>query len=51
PEKSAGGEEMVQDPVCGTYVPASDAVWARIGGKRLCFCSEECRDAYRAGKR
>ncbi|RMF46930.1 MAG: YHS domain-containing protein [Deltaproteobacteria bacterium] len=42
---------MVQDPVCGTYVPASDAVCARIGGKRLHFCSEECRDAYRAGQR
>ncbi|GAB4171861.1 MAG: YHS domain-containing protein [Geothermobacteraceae bacterium] len=51
PEKSVGGEEMVQDPVCGTYVPTSDAVCARIGGKRICFCSEECRDTYRSGKR
>lgn len=50
PEKSASGEEMVQDPVCGTYVPASDAVTARIKGRRLYFCSEQCRDVYRAGK-
>jgi YHS domain-containing protein len=46
PEKTASGEEMVQDPHCGTYVPISLAVEKRIDGRKVYFCSEECRDAY-----
>lgn len=48
PEKTAGGEEMVQDPQCGTYVPRSLALEQVIKGRTYHFCSEDCRDAYRA---
>ena len=37
---------MIQDPVCGVYFARKDGVSHRIGGKELCFCSEECRDQY-----
>jgi uncharacterized protein len=43
PEKSRRGEDMVQDPCCGTYVPRNDAVTETINGERHYFCSEECR--------
>jgi len=48
PEKTARGEEMMRDPVCGTYVPRNDAIQARIGGEDCFFCSTECRDKYRS---
>jgi len=48
PEKTEAGEEMVQDPHCGTYVPRSLAVEKVIEGRTCYFCSEKCRDAYRA---
>ncbi len=47
PEKTSAGEEMVQDPVCGTYVPRSLAIKEQMEGKTLFFCSKKCRDAYR----
>lgn len=50
PEKTEAGEEMVQDPHCGTYVPRSLAVEKVIEGRTCHFCSEECRDAYRASR-
>ena len=43
-EKTARGEEMAQDPECGTYVPRGDAIKAQFKGKTLYFCSTECRD-------
>ncbi|MBN2399818.1 MAG: YHS domain-containing protein [Candidatus Aminicenantes bacterium] len=39
-------EEMKQDPVCGTYVPASLAVTATHKGITLYFCSNACRDKF-----
>ncbi len=47
PEKTAAGEEMVQDPHCGTYVPRSLAVELVVDGRIYYFCSEKCRDAFR----
>jgi len=47
PQKTRLGEDMVRDPHCGTYLPVSDAVSARIEGKTHYFCSKECRDAYK----
>jgi len=41
------GEEMVQDPQCGNYFPASDGISANIAGKRHYFCSKKCRNLYR----
>ncbi len=40
------GEEMVQDPVCSSYVPISSAVTVRAPEGTLYFCSEECRDKF-----
>ncbi len=39
-------EEMKQDPVCGTYVPASLAVTIVHKGATLYFCSDACRDKF-----
>ncbi len=47
PEKTEAGEEMIQDPQCGTYVPRSLAVKLVANGKTYHFCSEKCRDAFR----
>lgn len=46
PAKTRGGEEMVRDPRCGTFVPRGDALTKTVGGKTHYFCSRECRDAY-----
>jgi YHS domain-containing protein len=40
-------EDLVEDPVCHTYLPASEARTARFGGRDLYFCSEECLEKYR----
>ncbi|MGK2907932.1 MAG: PP0621 family protein [Desulfuromonadales bacterium] len=45
-EKTSRGEEMIQDPQCGTYVPRSDAVTAQLNGTTHYFCSTDCRDKY-----
>lgn len=42
----ARGEELVQDPLCKTYVPKSQAIVSDIHGHREYFCSLECRDKY-----
>jgi YHS domain-containing protein len=42
------GGELKRDPVCGTYVAAETAVIRTVGGKRVHFCSEACRDKYKA---
>jgi uncharacterized protein len=39
-------EEMVQDPVCGTWVPASQALSLPREKETLFFCSGECRDKF-----
>ena len=45
------GAMLARDPVCGTYVDRSRAVSARGGGEVHYFCSEDCRTAYRQGRR
>jgi YHS domain-containing protein len=47
PEKSATGEEMVQDPHCGTYVPLSLGLKKVIDGRSYYFCSEDCRSSFK----
>jgi len=44
----AGGtiDEMVQDPVCETYVPVREAEKRFIGGRTCYFCSKKCADTY-----
>ncbi|MEO8593343.1 MAG: hypothetical protein ABI759_08475 [Candidatus Solibacter sp.] len=47
PPVFAGGE-LKKDPVCGTYVSAGASVTRTVNGELLHFCSQECRDKYRA---
>jgi len=42
------GVSMVRDPVCGTFVLPANAVTLVDGRARLYFCSDACRDQYRA---
>jgi hypothetical protein len=42
------GVPMVRDPVCGTFVLPDRAVTLIDGRQRIHFCSEGCRDKYRA---
>lgn len=39
--------ETHQDPVCGVFVAADDAVIGRVGEKRIHFCSMNCLEKYR----
>ena len=43
-----GAVQMVRDPVCGTFVVPERAVSIADGHARVYFCSDRCRDAYRA---
>jgi uncharacterized protein len=42
------GVQMVRDPVCGTFVVPGRAVMLIEGAERVHFCSDRCRDQYRA---
>lgn len=42
------GTHMVRDPVCGTFVVPERAVTLVDGRARMFFCSDACRDKYRA---
>lgn len=46
--RSRDGEQMVEDPQCGTFIPIGDAVSAQIGGKQRHFCSKKCLKAYKS---
>jgi len=41
-------EEMIQDPVCGCYVPKSQAFTLSYRGKKLYFCSQDCSHIYQS---
>jgi uncharacterized protein len=43
------GVQMVRDPVCGTFLPPGNAVsLVERGGAVHYFCSDKCREAYKA---
>jgi YHS domain-containing protein len=42
------GVQMVRDPVCGTFVLPNTALSLGDGKTQLFFCSDACRDKYRA---
>ena len=42
----AKGEDLVEDPLCHTYVPVTHARKAEIEGKTVYFCSEKCLKKY-----
>ena len=44
-------DEMVQDPVCKTYIPRREAFKKSYGGKEILFCSKECADKFEFGKK
>jgi YHS domain-containing protein len=42
------GVQMLRDPVCGTFVVPDRAVSLSEGRQRVYFCSNACREKYRA---
>ncbi len=38
--------EMVQDPVCGIYVPREGSISLMEEGREYFFCSSKCRDQF-----
>jgi YHS domain-containing protein len=46
--RETGAVHMERDPVCGTFVVPERAVSLSIGRDRFYFCSQACRDQYRA---
>ena len=38
---------LVQDPVCGTFIPRTNALKAQKDGKDYFFCSEGCLKRFR----
>jgi YHS domain-containing protein len=51
PDKKARtlGGVLRKDPVCGTYVPEGGSPSVQRDGVTYYFCSEKCKDAFRAG--
>ena len=47
---SVGGEDLVEDPVCHTYVPLSQAFKKEISGNEYYFCSKQCSEKYASGE-
>ncbi len=45
-ELSERTSEMVQDPVCGMFVPKEGALFIRNADRTYFFCGNSCRDKY-----
>ncbi len=45
--QTTGGEDLVEDPNCHTYIPLSDAYKASAYGKIYYFCSRKCIDEFK----
>ena len=43
---SENPSEMVQDPVCGMFVPKEGSFFIHQGERTFFFCSETCRASY-----
>jgi uncharacterized protein len=43
---ASGGEDLIEDPVCHTYIPVSQAYKKEISGKDYYFCSKQCSERY-----
>lgn len=43
---ASGGEDLVEDPYCHTYIPVSNAYETSFGGKTLYFCCQKCFEDY-----
>jgi YHS domain-containing protein len=44
-------DDMVQDPVCGTYVPLREAYRRVVDGETYYFCSERCSELFMERRR
>ncbi len=44
------GVPMARDPVCGTFVIREKALTLSVNREQVYFCSDLCRDKYRAGQ-
>jgi len=47
PSSGASGEDLVEDPLCHTYVPVSRSCRELIDGKMVYFCSQSCLERYK----
>lgn len=43
PPRQVNGQEMVRDPICGTWIDRRLAVTATRGGELVAVCSDKCR--------
>jgi len=50
PKPAREEEEMVQDPVCKSYVPMSEALKVRSRRGVVYFCGPECKEKFFADK-
>jgi YHS domain-containing protein len=48
PRRPVQGSKMVRDPICGTFVLPERSISVADARGRVFFCSEACRDKYRA---
>jgi YHS domain-containing protein len=46
PDVPVVGEDLVEDPLCHTYLPVGHAVRAEVDGKIVYFCSRKCLEQY-----
>jgi YHS domain-containing protein len=42
-------DTLIQDPVCGTFIPRKEALKVVKDGKEYFFCSEGCLKRFRRG--
>jgi len=47
PRESEDENEMVMDPVCGTFVSIESPYHATVEGKHYSFCGAECLDRFK----
>lgn len=45
------GEQMVEDPQCGTFIPLGDAFSTNINGQQHHFCSKKCLKDYKKAQK
>ena len=43
---AAPADDLMEDPVCGVYVPKSQALSAKKDGETYYFCSRDCMDKF-----
>ena len=48
PPDTADLEQMIEDPVCHTFVPRQIAITEHVGGRDYSFCSKECAATFRS---